>query len=37
MEGFYMRRAVITEQLGINLRLGYIHTFTNPDMEPLNM
>lgn len=32
-----MRRVVIIEQLWINLRVGCIHTFTNPDMEPLNM
>lgn len=32
-----MSLVVITEQQWINLRVGCIHTFTDPDMEPLNM
>lgn len=32
-----MRRAVITEREWINLGVGCVHTFTDPDMEPLNM
>lgn len=32
-----MSGMVITEQLLINVRVGCIRTFTNPDMEPLNM